>query len=329
MVKEGEIEQIVIEDLLCRFIMNLPKEEQTTDRLFFHIQAAHWFYSDFYVGNTEIINAGCKVPACNFKTFAKVIYKHCPFLKPYYSGFEIFFYRFNQYISQIPVYGGIILNANLDKVLLVTNYKNTFYSFPKGKINQNETGIECAVREVWEEVGVDISKFISEKDFIEFKTEGNKTQKMYVVHGVDENLIMKTNTRCEIGRIEWVPLSEMEEGKVANTNIFRKITTFIRPLKLWIRDFTSARAKEKEAETTTTTTTATTVISLPVLRHHYTETQNKKFSEFSLRFEEISAGFEKRLNEMDEVVEESQKENPFLSFKLDHQSLREAFTFKL
>jgi len=325
MGKEGEIELIVIEDLLCRFIMNLPKEEQTTDRLFFHIQAAHWFYSDFYVGNTEIINAGCKVPACNFKTFAKVIYKHCPFLKPYYGGFEIFFYRFNQYISQIPVYGGIILNANLDKVLLVTNYKNTFYSFPKGKINQNETGIECAVREVWEEVGVDISKFISEKDFIEFKTEGNKTQKMYVVHGVDENLIMKTNTRCEIGRIEWVPLSEMEEGKNANTNIFRKITTFIRPLKLWIRDFTSARAKEKETETRA-------VIAPPVIKHHYTEAQNKIFADFSLRFEEISARFEKRLSEIDDPVEEQnpqEKENPFLNFKLDHSSLRDAFLLKL
>ena len=212
-----------------RFIINLPKEEQTTDRLFFHIQAAHWFYSDFYVGNTEIMNAGCKVPPCNFKAFSRVIYKHCPFLKPYYEGFEIFFHRFNQYISQIPVYGAIILNTTLDKVLLgklfwkrrfnimiVTNYRNTFYSFPKGKINQNETGLECSVREVWEETGIDISKYISEnvklfkitlvfielKDFIEFKTGGNKTQKMYVVCGVDENVHRKTNTRCEIGRIE-------------------------------------------------------------------------------------------------------------------------------
>ena len=122
-----------------------------------------------------------------------------------------------------------------------------------------------------------------------------------------------------------MPLSEMEEGKNANTNIFRKITTFIRPLKLWIRDFTSARAKEKETETRA-------VIAPPVIKHHYTEAQNKIFADFSLRFEEISARFEKRLSEIDDPVEEQnpqEKENPFLNFKLDHSSLRDAFLLKL
>ena len=40
------------------------------------------------------------------------------------------------------------------------------YSFPKGKVNKNESGVECAKREVWEEVGYDISKKISEKVYI-------------------------------------------------------------------------------------------------------------------------------------------------------------------
>lgn len=39
------------------------------------------------------------------------------------------------------------------------------YSFPKGKVNKNESGVECAIREVWEEVGYDISKKISDKVF--------------------------------------------------------------------------------------------------------------------------------------------------------------------
>ncbi len=30
-------------------------------------------------------------------------------------------------------------------------------------MNQNESGIECAKREVWEEIGFNVSDFISEK----------------------------------------------------------------------------------------------------------------------------------------------------------------------
>ena len=43
------------------------------------------------------------------------------------------------------------------------NQTKTVYSFPKGKINQGENGLDCAVREVWEEVGYDISKQIEEE----------------------------------------------------------------------------------------------------------------------------------------------------------------------
>ena len=56
-------------------------------------------------------------------------------------------------------------------MLLVMNYNCTSYSFPKGKVNMNENGISCATREVWEEIGLNIQKNISEKDFIEYRKE--------------------------------------------------------------------------------------------------------------------------------------------------------------
>ena len=62
-------------------------------------------------------------------------------------------------MSEIPVYGAIILNKNQDKLckytlnvlilVLVMNYNLTSYSFPKGKVNMNESGMVCATREVW------------------------------------------------------------------------------------------------------------------------------------------------------------------------------------
>jgi hypothetical protein len=39
----------VLDDLCARFIINLPNEElESFDRLCFQIEAAHWFYLDFF-----------------------------------------------------------------------------------------------------------------------------------------------------------------------------------------------------------------------------------------------------------------------------------------
>jgi len=56
----------------------------------------------------------------------------------------------------------------------------------------------------------------------------NRVQKMYIVHGADETEVMKTNTRSEIGRIDWVPLSEWEKPK--DRNLFNYISQFLKPL---------------------------------------------------------------------------------------------------
>lgn len=70
--------------------------------------------------------------------------------------------KHKQYSKTIPLYGAILMNEAADSVLLVMNFSKTVYSFPKGKVNENEAGSECAVREVWEEVGYDISKKIKD-----------------------------------------------------------------------------------------------------------------------------------------------------------------------
>ena len=58
--------------------------------------------------------------------------------------------------------GAIILNTNLDKCLLVRGSNNSRASFgwPKGKAEAGETDAACAIREVYEEIGLDISRRI-------------------------------------------------------------------------------------------------------------------------------------------------------------------------
>jgi len=52
-------------------------------------------------------------------------------------------------MQAVPVMGAILLNAAMDKCLLVRGFKeHAAWGFPRGKISKDETDAECAVREV-------------------------------------------------------------------------------------------------------------------------------------------------------------------------------------
>lgn len=125
-------------------------------------------------------------------------------------------------------------------MLLVMNYHQTVYSFPKGKMNKNEAGIDCAKREVWEEVGLDISKMISAKDYLEFVCEDTgQPQRMYIISGVNENHKFATSTRYEIGAIHWVKLSEIKR----RDSRFVYLMPFIQGLNKYIATKSSQSSK--------------------------------------------------------------------------------------
>lgn len=57
--------------------------------------------------------------------------------------------EYKSYKRMVPCCGGILLNKERDKVLLVRGWKsNAGWSFPRGKINLAESEEACAVREV-------------------------------------------------------------------------------------------------------------------------------------------------------------------------------------
>lgn len=92
-----------------RFILNLPDSEYDLDRFFFNMQKAFWYYKDFLLEDES--------RRLSMKQFARVI---CDKIPHEYDldSFEKYHSTFLSYIHQIPVYGAIILNSDLTKVLL-------------------------------------------------------------------------------------------------------------------------------------------------------------------------------------------------------------------
>ncbi|KAJ1503647.1 mRNA-decapping enzyme subunit 2 [Coelomomyces lativittatus] len=167
-----------------------------------------------------------------------------------------------RYKLKVPVCGAIILNPNLDKVLLVKGWKSKTWSFPKGKINQNEKEVDCAIREVLEETGLDVTPYLittnylpkapnanlDEPDHIE-RTIRECRMRLYFAWNVPEYTVFKTQTLNEISDITWHSLSDVflahyEKKK----SIYFLMAPFLDDIQTWIeakhRDITLSSYEE-------------------------------------------------------------------------------------
>ncbi|KAK9485031.1 Dcp2, box A domain-containing protein [Lipomyces starkeyi] len=229
----------VLDDLCVRFIINCPPEElASVERVCFQIEEAHWFYEDF------IRSENPQLPSLSQKKFTARIFAHCPLLRKWSDMQDQAFAHFLQYKTRVPVRGVIILNKKMDKCILVKGWKTSAsWGFPKGKINQGESDEDCAVREVIEETGYDVSALLKKDDYIEL-TMREQQVRLYVVVGVPMDTVFQPQTRKEISKIEWFTLSSLptfnksdaatENG--INPKKFYMVAPFIKLLRRWIND---------------------------------------------------------------------------------------------
>ncbi|MBI2047522.1 MAG: NUDIX domain-containing protein [Parcubacteria group bacterium] len=78
--------------------------------------------------------------------------------------------------------GGVVLNK--EGKVLVVNQKGTSWSLPKGHIDEGETTLEAAKREIYEESGIKKLKFIQELEVYDRYKIGK--------HGGEDRLELKT-----------------------------------------------------------------------------------------------------------------------------------------
>jgi len=123
-----------IEELCVKFL-NLPVGEETTvERIFFHLQQAHWFYVDEWADPeggdcsdedaTSIYGRNKRIflPYLRFDAFSKLMFSTSPMLREYREKHGDFKARFKAYSNTIPRYGAVMLNASCDHLLLIQSY---------------------------------------------------------------------------------------------------------------------------------------------------------------------------------------------------------------
>ena len=147
-----------------------------------------------------------------------------------------------------------MLNEKMDEVVLVKGWKKSAsWSFPRGKINKEETDLDCAIREVWEETGLDLDAagLVPEDRKVHSVSLTMKQQNMvmFVFRGVPKDTMFEPRTRKEISKIEWYKLDDLptfRKGKARvddenghhpglSANKFYMVAPFLGPLRQWIK----------------------------------------------------------------------------------------------
>ncbi|XP_023523225.1 mRNA-decapping enzyme subunit 2-like isoform X1 [Cucurbita pepo subsp. pepo] len=202
-VKNGLPPQELLDDLCSRFVLNVPREDlQSFERILFLVEYAHWFYEDNSVENNPSLKS------FNLKEFTSLLFNSCDVLKPYVPHIDDIFKDFTSYKLRVPVTGGIILDETFERCLLVKGWKGSSWSFPRGKKSKDEEDHACAIREVLEETGFDVTPFLVEDDFLEVMF-GQQRVRLYIIAGVKTDIPFAPLTKKEISEIAWHRLDDL------------------------------------------------------------------------------------------------------------------------
>lgn len=237
-----QIPGYVLDDLCSRFIINIPEEErQDLIRIFFMIELAHWFYLDFYCAENP------ELKTCGIKDFSAQIFQHCPSLSGHAQEVDKILGNWKSYKMSVPTYGAIMLDPDMKYTLLVQGFwAKASWGFPKGKVNEGEESCQCAIREVHEETGFDVSSMIKkEEDFLENKMNEQVTR-LYIIQNVPLDTKFQPKTRKEIKSLQWFPIDSLPAHKRdqtsksqlgLNPNTFFMVIPFVKNLRKWIQNF--------------------------------------------------------------------------------------------
>jgi 8-oxo-dGTP pyrophosphatase MutT (NUDIX family) len=102
------------------------------------------------------------------------------------------------------VYGTICISP-ANTILVVRGRKSQKWSFPKGHKKRGETYISCAVRETWEESGVDLDGLVP----IAYQ---RLSVGEYYFYDLEEEVVPVINDTREIDEVRWMTIDDMKNS---------------------------------------------------------------------------------------------------------------------
>jgi|LauGreDrversion2_3_1035106.scaffolds.fasta_scaffold107878_2 mRNA-decapping enzyme subunit 2 len=134
--------------------------------------------------------------------------------------------------------------------------------WPKGKMEVGESDAECAIREVYEEIGFNITRRLRASNAIslairQHDANGIKTANtltLFIIPGVSEKTPFRARTLGEISAIEWFPLSQLPAGAAVTGSVGGEkggkrlwlVGPVMGPLREWVAKVKLSRHRRKK-----------------------------------------------------------------------------------
>lgn len=111
-------------------------------------------------------------------------------------------------MSKVKKAGCILLNFDNNSIALVYRKKQNDYSFPKGHLEENETLLECAIRETAEETKYDCEVLEEKPIYIEnYITPSGEDVEMY--YFISKYTGLSNNISDDTHPTYWIPYNEV------------------------------------------------------------------------------------------------------------------------
>ncbi|KAG7572974.1 mRNA decapping protein 2 Box A domain [Arabidopsis suecica] len=217
----------------------LPEESRRDKlmRVMFRVEKAYWQYCE------DLLNKDLGLMALGFTDFIPLLLNRCDRLRRHAKNPVETVRLFTSHKRQLPVSGAIILDEEFEKVLLVKGFKGPSWTFPRGKKDyEDKEDYICAIREVLEETGFDISNLLDKKHCLQ-KFFDKQRACLYIVAGVSTNTTFAPQTKREIEAIKWHRLDSIQpaidefqwDHVVGDVRFFR-VAPFLPELNTWISE---------------------------------------------------------------------------------------------
>jgi len=163
---------------------------------------------------------------------------------------------------------------------MVQGYGGKSWGWPKGKLNKDESDAVCAAREVYEEIGFDVTPYIEEENNLVAKMHGQH-MKLYVIPGISEETVFETLTRQEIKDIKWHEIADLQTQVKDDSkkNKFYNVTPVLSRLSSWIKDNKRSLSRSRTPPRSASAASATAVAASPAAKR---EKKGKKGASYSL-----------------------------------------------
>ncbi|XP_071532008.1 m7GpppN-mRNA hydrolase-like [Panulirus ornatus] len=229
------IPEEVMDDVYVRFFRDAPESElKDVYRFCCRLQLARWYYIDECAKSRHN-------KSIDLFSFAEQLVRH-PQISPPPGDLHSHISYYKDYKARIPTYGAIMISDDHSQVLLAQEQNYRKWGFPKGKIEDGESPEDCAVREVLEETGFDISSKLDVNHYLE-RQIGPQPVRLYIIPGVPLDTKFTPDSKWEIKQLRWFPLNELPthkndwryKGQHGSSGKFFIAVPFIKDIQCWVR----------------------------------------------------------------------------------------------